>query len=320
MYPVGHFAPFVEPDQWLARDPSQINALLETWGVCVVRGLFPSAECPALVASLIQELKTATDGEVDLNDPSTYGNYYDLFQPMKGMLCHHNGVGHLQTLDTIRRHPAFQTCFETIWPGQALASSVDGCSFHVPFGKRGTMETSKTPGVLHTDQSQTSTARCIQGLVNLVDVSPGGATFACIPGAFRHHAHVSGSDKKDWHAYTPEDTAYFATQGFTPVSFLLQAGDIVLWNSKTPHAGFHAYAGRKAAGLRAVAYVCKLPTARLTERVKRQRRDAFAKGKTSYHDGSHFFPDAPRTYGKVVKRVKVPPLKLDARAADFYGL
>lgn len=316
MHSVGKFAPFVAPDAWLARSPEEIPSILDVWGVCVVR-MISGDESAELVTSLFDDIRDVTGGEVDLA-AAKYEEFYDIFEPKNGMLLQHHGIGHLPTLHRIRQHPVVEECFKRVWPGQRLASSFDGCSIHVPLRRKGTMETSKSPGCLHTDQSLVGN-RCVQGLVNLKAVHPGDATFACIPGGHRYHKDVSGSLKKDWHRYSPDDIATFVSKGLSPVAFLLLAGDIVLWDSRTPHAGFHAYAARESS-IRVVAYVCKLPLDRLTEKDKRRRRAAFSKGKTSTHDGNHYFPDMPRSYGKPSKRIKVTPLPIDAESERLYGL
>ena len=68
---------------------------LETFGVAVLPNQFTEESCQEVRDEIWQDIGHITQGRFDVDDPSTWRNFYD-FQPKNGMLLQHWGVGHLK--------------------------------------------------------------------------------------------------------------------------------------------------------------------------------------------------------------------------------
>jgi hypothetical protein len=228
---------------------------------------------------------------------------YSLY-PMHSMLYQHE-VGHLQSVWNIRQRPEIKAVFAQIWDTEDLYVSFDGISVLVPPETTGRgFHRSSTSDWMHVDQSPHKTGRwSVQGFLNLYDATTMDATLAVIPGS--HLEDRSGfvdKDKKDW--------LLIPGRLNEAVRVEANAGDLVLWDSRTVHQGTlpiqdRPTVARPIEGLmsgheyspRLVVYVCMLPKLRLTKAQRTKRIEAFANRRMTNHWGTKLFAKAPRRYG-----------------------
>jgi hypothetical protein len=217
-------------------------------GVAVVPGVLNSAKCDALRRKATDELKEMTCGSVDLDDKSTWVNWSKFF-PKHSMLMQHFGIGHQRWLWEIRQTPSVAKVFAKIWgvDTEDLLVSFDGASFHLPPESTNNKGWFRGNMWMHTDQSPNKKGlKCVQGVVNLLDVREGDATFCFYPGShllheefFEKHCSPPLDPKKkvgDWYKLNDEGVKYFdAKCNNEKIAVVADAGDLILWDSRTFH-------------------------------------------------------------------------------------
>jgi hypothetical protein len=136
----------------------------------------------------------------------------------------------------------------------------------------------------------------LQGIVNLLPVQPGGGGNVLVDGS---HADVfprlAEDHAKDVEACgydyfeIPHSDAVHVMQSRQTVA-LLDAGDLLVWDSRTAHCTTPAPSDSGAGLARAVAYVTWAPRGGTPEDVLASRRDAVARGTTTTHWPTKFQP------------------------------
>lgn len=179
--------------------------------------------------------------------------------PLRG-LVNGAGMGQSDFLWFLRTLPRVRQVFEKIWGTQELLVSFDCAGIFRPW-HHGFKKT--VSGWWHVDQGAAKQGRhAVQGFVSLypADGSTGGLTV--VPKSHLRFAEVVKDQQN------PRED-YFTVQPYCPVLQSLprrlvccQAGDLVLWDSRTIHANSPAKEQPTAPAdrlLRAVAYICMTP-------------------------------------------------------------
>ena len=283
-----------------------LNQYLDQHGVAVIPNVLTDAECQQYRNSIWTELNYITQGKFDINNQSTWHEFYKLY-PLHSMLLQHYSMGHMQPLWDIRQHPNVTRAFETIWntPKEDLLVSFDGLSIHLPPEKtrRGWYLNNNW---FHTDQSYKKTKKCcIQGLVNLYPVNQGDATLAVLKRSHSYHSYFNEKMKPDceynddWYKLNPDEVNFYIDRGCLPQAIKADIGSLVLWDSRTIHQGKEAEKLRSRENFRMVAYVCMLPRAMSNEKALLKKQKAFNELRTTNHwaNNPKLFPKTPRTYG-----------------------
>lgn len=286
---------------------------LERDGVAVISAVVAEQMVTASRDNLWESFEFVTDWKLNRNDPSTFKHFLDLM-PMHSMLVQHFGVGHSQAAWNIREATA--DTFAALWGEKVenMITSFDGVSLHLPpeETKRGFFRNVW----MHTDQrSSRSGLESFQGLVNLYDVRPGDATLRVYKGSHQFHGEffrTFGIDTKssDWYKLeTEEHHRFFAERGCEAARVLANAGDLVLWDSRTMHCGVESLRERAEPNYRAVVYCCMTPRSKATQKIQQRRNKMFDEGRMSTHlpHGPRMFGKNPRTYGRPVPLVKKVP-------------
>lgn len=278
-------------------------------GYTVVPGILTPTQCTAYEALFY---KTVSDlvPAFKYEDPSTYGSWFEVM-PKHSMLAQNFGVGQSELLWKLRLEPGVQGVFATIWgvrPDE-LVSSFDGFSFHVPpehfkGGKgfyvpgrgRGGMS-----GWLHADQSFCRPdLECVQSWVTPLPVDEGDGTLVVLEGSHVLHGKCPGDHpKEDWNVLTDEQLRWYLEQGCTYKAVTCPAGSMVLWDSRTIHAGREPVKGRTTGGrFRMVAYICMVPRNKVPGAAMKRRIKNFENGRTMSHNPARgrAFPHRPRFF------------------------
>jgi hypothetical protein len=252
----------------------------------------------------------------DLIDEPMPGALYKLY-PKHGMLLQHWGVGQAQWVWDVRTNPAVAQAFANLWqcePNELLCS-FDGISYAPPheITNRGYYRGNDW---FHCDQRYSATpqqaAECYQGWVTAYDVRPGDATLTYLEGSHLLHREFVAAfpdaindSKGDWLKLNAKQLAWYKER--CPVRLVsCPAGSLVLWDSRTIHAGKEALKDRAQPNERLVVYVCMTPREKASKAVLTKRIKAFETQRMTSHwpHRCKLFPLLPRTYGGEIPNVR----------------
>lgn len=302
---------------------------LDTKGYAIVEGVLDAPECAALARGFWSFFETLSLGKLKQADEASWKSIYDFF-PNHGMLQQHFQIGHMQEIWDVRQHQNVHRTFKRIWKNKDLTVSFDGASFGLKpeVTNRGWQK----KGWLHLDQSpHRSDFECAQGWVTALDVEKGDATLTVLEGSHLLHGEFAkrfqlDQDKtfrNDWLKLEPEHIAWYKAQGCEQRYIECAAGSMVLWDSRTVHAGQSPTRGREHPKNRIVCYVSMMPQKLLTAREREKKQWAALRGRMTTHwAAAHvkLFGKHPRTYGKPLPVVPDMALPLfNARSAYLAG-
>jgi hypothetical protein len=188
-------------------------AELERQGWSRVEGIVPAELCVGLLDALRDDLG------VPLDDPFRWPEYgpWDIV-PM---------WGHQAQWD-IRQHPDLHRTWSSLWGTAALWVSLDMVRFTPPW-EPGYLE----PLPIHWDHNpHDDSLRWIQGVVALTETELGQGGFRCVPSLFHDHdAWPTEPVRREWgDEWNPD------VPGREIVEVPAGAGDLIVWDSRLPHA------------------------------------------------------------------------------------
>jgi len=200
-----------------------------------------------------------------------------------GILPGH-GIGHSQAQWFIRSAPGLKKAFAAIWDSEDLLVSFDGMALWRPWAIKPQWRTNRAGSWLHIDQHPISRPglQCVQGLVNLLTSSPETGGNVLIPGSHKtfdtiaqvYPERLSRVPLDVDHFRFPSDDPMLA--GKQPIMCHLEAGDLLLWDSRTIHcsSGSIELPQPQHELMRAVGLVCMMPRSLTPPKVLDLRRRA----------------------------------------------
>ncbi|CAJ1942482.1 unnamed protein product [Cylindrotheca closterium] len=276
-------------------------------GYAVIPDVLTPDECLSLENGFWNFWRRLSGGLLKKEDSETWRIIYDFF-PLHGMLSQHFSIGHMQEIWNVRSHERVKSVFETIWGTDDLVVSFDGAS--TGFAPEVTGRGWHRKDWLHIDQSpHRSDFECIQAWVTAEEVGTGDGTLMVLEGSHKLHAEFAKhfglkKDKayrSDWLKLTPEQNQWYRDQGCAELAIECPKGSMVLWDSRTVHAGRSPLKGRATPRNRFVAYVCMMPASRMQPIEWNKKQRACLEGRVTNHWAASrvkLFPKSPRTYGK----------------------
>ena len=182
-------------------------------------------------------------------------------------------IGHQKHTWAIKTDPCVQQVFRDLWQTDELVTGFDGTCWIPPYWNR------RDVHWIHTDQAASAQGlHCIQGFVSLTNNVD--RSFVVYEGShLLHEAYMEKygyTGKNNWRIIKPE---YLA--GMTPKVLQVNAGDMVLWDSRT----FHQNQYGRLPEERLVQYVCFLPRHHPNNTPGQQnlRRKYYRKRRTTAH-------------------------------------
>lgn len=161
---------------------------------------------------------------------------------------------------------------------------------------------------------------CIQSWVTANDVHVDDATLAVLEGSHKLHGEFakvydiwdsSKTHNSDWYKLTQRELSWYTIEKKCPlVRITCNAGDMVLWDSRTIHCGVEPIKGRKnGPNFRNVVYTCYTPRALATPAILKKRIKAHEDMRTTNHwpHKPKLFTKYPRTYGNALPNVQTAP-------------
>lgn len=147
------------------------------------------------------------------------------------------------------------------------------------------LRTLHPPGWYHVDQGVNMRGfQCVQGLVTLTDVTAATGGLCLIPGSFQHHeALMELTGEKNNFVEIPASFPALLDKQILP---LCQAGDMILWDSRTIHCSTPALEPPTTSPdelLRIAAYICMMPKHLAGNDVLQNRIQAYMRDMSLHH-------------------------------------
>jgi hypothetical protein len=293
-----------EPPRFRPDDP-EIASYLAEHGYAVVSGVANPKEIDE-AAKLFWNYLENESGMMRV-DPSTWTdeNFSKIGSTRSGIIFY-RGIQHSDVLWFARSLPKVKSAFQQVYGTDDLITSYDGANIFRPWHLKDSDTYSKThSGWYHVDQGRLLLGfQCVQGLVTLKDVNAATGGFCCVPGSHLYHDQVLETDlsHNPQRNYIPIPQDFRPTGAELPLREILvvcQAGDLILWDSRTIHCNTPALTDpvtpptpppplQSDALLRMVCYVCMTPTAKASEEILRQRVQLFEHAIGTNHWPHHF--------------------------------
>lgn len=304
-------------------DVKNVKNVLDRYGVAIIPNLINDMECEAMISGMWDFLEEITQNmkiPIMRNKPETYKTFYELY-PLHSMLIQRWGVGQAQFQWDLRTNEKIINVFKEIWLTDKLAVSFDGASFHFPPEKtgKGFLEKVKNQW-LHTDQSYTRNGiECIQSWITAYPVNIGDATLTFLEKSHLYHGdfteHFTITDKKNWYKLNEKEMQFYINKGCKQKSIACPKGSLVLWDSRTIHAGQEAMQCREHENIRFITYLCYTPIEDIPEKILKKRREAVNNLRTTSHWPKYakLFPTTPHTYGNPLPNIHpITPPKINS--------
>lgn len=285
----------------------QIKANLQQYGVAVVTDVISPHECEENSTQFWDNLKHMSKGRFDINDKSSYVNYFETFLPAKGQILQHHSIGHLQSVWDIRQHENTAAVFRDLYDlnnSKELLTSFDGVGAHVVHPSRGTRIRSS----FHLDETKKS-KECfsVQGFVTLYDVRPGDATLCVLERSHLHYSEfMDGTSPSQYLKVT--NTSFFDKRGCLETYIACPRGSLVLWDSRVVHKEVIPEKYTSNDTRRLVYYVSMKPRMGIKDIHLRKKRTALRKLRNTTHMAwpARLFSIEPRRYGNKYRPEIIP--------------
>lgn len=261
------------------------------------------------------------------DDPATWGD--DRWPvAVHGGIIPSQGIGHSEAQWFIRSVPAIKQAFAAVWGDDDLLTSFDGMALWRPTSINPEWRTNRGGSWLHIDQHPIGRPgfHCVQGLVSLLPTSPETGGNVIIPGSHTRFESIPERYTErlarihpsiDHFRYPADDPQLLETP---PIMPHLEAGDLLLWDSRTIHCSSPALMEQtvtdssgletSAQLLRAVSLVCFMPRAKSNPEVIAQRKAAVV-DRTSTTNWSDRFINAdqfPQVLAAADPGYELPPV------------
>jgi len=311
-------ATYTHVDRFAAGSKEGV-AYLEEHGYVVIRSALSPEQADHAV-QLTWEFLEALGTGIDRTDAATWTD--DRWPvAVHGGIIPSQGIGHSAAQWFIRSVPAVKEAFAAVWGDDDLLVSFDGMALWRPSHVDPAWRTNRGGSWMHIDQHPIGRPgfHCVQGLVSLLPTSPATGGNMLIPGSHRlfksiperYRERLGRIDESIDHFRFPADDPQL--QDTEPIVCHLDAGDMLLWDSRTVHCSTPGDTSSDSAAsqlTRAVSLVCMMPRARSNDSVIAKRRAA-VQNRTSTTNWSDRFINAdrfPQVLASSGERFILPPV------------
>jgi hypothetical protein len=175
-------------------------------------------------------------------------------------MYHGYSVSHEKFVWDARLEPGVISAFQKIWSDDQLVVSFDGINLTFPLPPSPS-STPRVPPPRWPHQDQSSLIRgfhCAQGIINLIDNGPRDGGLVVLPGSHKFNDEFfaqHGTAKKatwgvvpdDWHGFDEEEMKWFEERGCVATKVCAEAGDLIVWDSRTVHYNMLPEGGKSRA-------------------------------------------------------------------------
>ena len=293
---------YTEFPRFDAGSPESV-AYLESEGFVIIAGALSNAEANTALDLTWDYLEGLGTG-IDRREPATWAD--DRWPvAVHGGIIPSQGIGHSEAQWFIRSVPKVKQSFAAVWDDDDLLVSFDGMALWRPTDVDPSWRTNRGGSWLHIDQHPIGRPgfHCVQGLVSLLPTTPETGGNVVIPGSHRlfesiperYTERLARIPESVDHFRFPADDPQLADT--PPRMAHVEAGDLLLWDSRTIHCSSPALVesaqAERSGLLRAASLVCMMPRARSNPKVIERRRAAI-ETRTSTTNWSDRFIDADR--------------------------
>lgn len=259
----------LEDPRWLAH--------LRDEGYCVVRGAATPHDVEACTELLWRDIEAAHGAK--RGSPETWAGHWPRATGLMAHLAQSAGAWAVRGLPKVRQ------CFAFIWRTNDLIVSMDSVIAWRPWGLDEAWRP-QTEG-LHIDQNPFLKPRleCVQGMLPLLDVTAATGGLEVVPRSHTDEAREVLKRHYKWAGdWCPLSSG--CPLPARPVLLLAEAGDLILWDSRTVHGGkvgTGAASGGETQLARLSVAVAMTPRERASDKVLDLRRAGFASGESFNH-------------------------------------
>jgi hypothetical protein len=321
----------------LHTTPDKLRGTLEEYGVAILP-ILTAEEIAAFRAGIWADLKKLSNGVLSPDDPKTWKPFVVGVAPLHGMLMQHYGTGHLPTIWKIRQTPKIADVFAKLWgcSRDDLLVSFDGLSLHLPpeVTNRGWY---RGKNKLHLD-THSSDFDSVQSFLNLYETRAEDATFRGLIGSHKHHGEFFKKfrpAKTEWVKMGGKDgeepterMQFYLDRDCIDVRVPIPAGALLMWDSRTVHAGAEPIKDRLVpskgdfAGtepIRMVVYLCYTDRKLATAAQMRKKIKAFKDRRNTGHcpHKIKLMAKTPRYSDRTFKVVWPDPADIAEAMNDF---
>ena len=223
---------------------------------------------------------------IDRHNPATWDDDRWPTSAHGGILPSY-GIGHSESQWFLRSIPNVKKAFAKIWDTEELLTSFDGVSLWRPWNINPNWKTESGQTWFHIDQHPISRPgkQCVQGLVNLLDSSEEIGGNVMVPRSHKFFKDIPKEYKERLarlplgidHFRFPNDDPKLSSQ--KPIMCHMEAGDMLLWDSRTIHCSNSGSLLPKKTNelIRAASLICMMPKEKSNRSVIKQRREAVEK-------------------------------------------
>ncbi|TLD14964.1 hypothetical protein PspLS_10836 [Pyricularia sp. CBS 133598] len=272
---------------------NDVNAKFGDWrddllrdGYVVVKGAVPRERAEKYAQEMYSWLENFAGGlGYKRDDPSTIKEENLPIINEKGMVFGY-GIHHESFTWDIRQEPGVMEAFERVYDTPDIIVSFDGVNMTLP-GRTDIKPNTPWP---HQDQDPEKPGfRCLQGIVNLLPNGEKDGGLIVCKGAHRaseeFHAKFKGEpDKiwawtKEWYGFTGRGMEWLKNQGYEWVKVCAEPGDLLLWDSRTPHYNVSPEGNLP----RFATYTCYMPAAEATQEDLIRKKGAWENLQSTTH-------------------------------------
>ena len=300
-----------ESPRFDSNDPDLVR-YLDEHGYVVIKAVASLEEVSRATDLLWKFLERDNIG-MKRYDPHTWtGKQFQNVGSKSNGILMYNGIQQSDMLWYIRMLPKVKEAFAQVFGTNDLLSSYDGGNIFRPWHAKEAEDYAKTEqGWWHVDQGHSLRGRhAVQGLVTLTNATAQTGGFCVIPGSHKYHDELMDTlNRRSAKNFVFIPPSFHALQE-RQIMPLCQAGDMVLWDSRTIHCNTSSLVSPTSLSknklLRAVGYVCMTPTSKATHEVIEKRRLIFELGDGTTH-WPHIIPyEVDATREKVAKFDSLP--------------
>ena len=262
-------------------DPLAVNHL-ESEGFVVFANVLAQKEADRAMSLLWDYLENLGTG-IDRNRIETWDD--DRWPTtVHGAILPSYGIGHAGAQWYIRDIPNLKKAFAQIWETDDLLVSFDGVTIWRPWTHNPAWKTNEGNSWLHIDQHPVGRPgkHCVQGLVNLLPTSESTGGNVVVPGSHKRFQDIPDDYAErlarihpsiDHFRFPNDDPGLKTTE---PVMAEMEAGDLLLWDSRTIHCSAPGIKEPESNEqlLRAASLVCMMPTSKSNPAVIAKRKAA----------------------------------------------
>lgn len=222
------------------------------------------------------------DSSLDLNDSSTWEKANLPVQTDRNTYEAY-GVVHERFMWEARMEPGVVDAFAKIWGTEELLVSFDSLNITLPG-----LKPIRAPWP-HVDQAPRKRGlHCVQGIINLSHAGPEDGSLVVIPRShkFTEEFFDTKTDPATWEwkdnrYFDNKDMDWFHSHGLKPRQVEAEAGDLIVWDSRTIHWGGEPT--EKSQTIRTVIYAAYAPASMASKEAIAEKQKVFAANGATTH-------------------------------------